>query len=153
VLKSVGGVLKNGRGGFKNVFEVGVILGEGDLLALQPGSLVTPSRELLRFPVGIEFLGRSVNVLGETADGLLPPSVSGYRLVEAEAPSIISRSSVCEPLKTGLLAVDSLVPIGRGQRQLIIGDRQTGKTSLALEAIIAQTRLKHLYLMSSLLRL
>jgi F0F1-type ATP synthase alpha subunit len=137
------------------VFQVGIIFITGDLLELQPGSKIFPSGRLLRFPTGIEFLGRTIGVLGEVTDGdkVLCPKVSEYRLVEAEAPSIISRKGVCEPLRTGVLALDSIVPIGKGQRQLIIGDRQTGKTSLALEAVINQTRLKHLYLMSSLLRL
>ena len=89
-------------------------------------------------PVGENFIGRVVNALGEPIDGLGEIPAEDYRLVEQPAPSIVDRKSVSEPLETGILAIDSMFPIGRGQRELIIGDRQTGKTSIALDTIINQ---------------
>lgn len=89
-------------------------------------------------PVGEKYIGRVVNALGEPIDGRGPIQSEDYRLVEQPAPSIVDRKSVSEPLETGILAIDSMFPIGRGQRELIIGDRQTGKTSIALDTIINQ---------------
>ena len=88
--------------------------------------------------VGRIVIGRIVNALGEPIDGLGEIEAEAYRLVEQPAPSIVDRKSVCEPLETGILAIDSMFPIGRGQRELIIGDRQTGKTSIAIDTILNQ---------------
>jgi proton translocating ATP synthase F1 alpha subunit len=96
------------------------------------------SFSILDIPVGFGFLGRVVDSLGNPIDGLSPISSYRRRPVEIKAPGIIPRQAVSEPLQTGLLAVDSMVPVGRGQRELIIGDRQTGKTAIALDAIINQ---------------
>ncbi len=102
------------------------------------GSRVKRSYKKAGVPVGHEFLGRVINALGEPIDGGDDISADEYRLVEQEAPSIVDRKSVSVPLETGILAIDSMFPIGRGQRELIIGDRQTGKTSIALDTIINQ---------------
>ena len=102
------------------------------------GSKAKRSYKKAGVPVGNEFLGRVINALGEPIDGGDDISSDEYRLVEQEAPSIVDRKSVSEPLATGILAIDSMFPIGRGQRELIIGDRQTGKTSIALDTIINQ---------------
>ena len=88
--------------------------------------------------MGSGFLGRVVNALGDTIDGLGPVKEEDYYPVEREAPGIVERKSVSVPMETGILAIDSMFPIGRGQRELIIGDRQTGKTSIALDTIINQ---------------
>ena len=85
-------------------------------------------------------LGRVVNPLGQPIDGKGPIKAEGTRPVEFKAPGVISRQPVNEPMQTGILAIDSMVPIGRGQRELIIGDRQTGKTAIAVDAIINQKR-------------
>ena len=89
-------------------------------------------------PVGDSMLGRIVNALGEPLDGMGDIEVDGYRNIEAPAPSVIMRKEVEQPLQTGLKAIDSLVPIGKGQRELIIGDRETGKTAIAIDTIINQ---------------
>src|SRR6202044_3211514 len=89
-------------------------------------------------PVGEAMIGRVVNPLGQPIDGKGPIKTTKFRLVEIIAPSIVDRYPVTEPLQTGLKAIDSMIPIGRGQRELIIGDRQTGKTAVAIDAIIAQ---------------
>ncbi len=89
-------------------------------------------------PVGDGFIGRVVNALCEPIDGLGSIKADDYRLVENSAPSIVDRKSVSEPLETGILSIDSMFPIGRGQRELIIGDRQTGKSSIALDTILNQ---------------
>ncbi len=89
-------------------------------------------------PVGSGFLGRVVNALGEPIDGLGPVKEEDYLPVEEEAPGIVDRKSVGVPMETGILAIDSMFPIGRGQRELIIGDRQTGKTSIAMDTILNQ---------------
>lgn len=89
-------------------------------------------------PVGEKFIGRVVNALGEPIDGKGPIEADGYRPIEQEAPGIVERKSVDTPMETGILAIDSMFPIGRGQRELIIGDRQTGKTSIATDTIINQ---------------
>jgi F-type H+-transporting ATPase subunit alpha len=113
-----------------------VILGNGT--ELREGMGVKRLGELLRVPVGDALLGRVVNALGEPIDGKGPIETTEVRLVEEKAPGIMDRKSVHEPLATGIKAIDALVPIGRGQRELIIGDRQTGKTTVAIDAIINQ---------------
>ncbi len=105
---------------------------------IREGSRVTRTCRRAGIPVGEEFKGRVVNALGEPIDGAGPIKEEGYRPIEAAAPSIVERKSVGTPLETGILAIDSMFPIGRGQRELIIGDRQTGKTSIALETILNQ---------------
>jgi F-type H+-transporting ATPase subunit alpha len=102
------------------------------------GSIVKSTGKIAQIPVGAEFLGRVVNPLGVAIDGKGDIKTDESRLVEAMAPGIISRKSVCEPLQTGITSIDSMIPIGRGQRELIIGDRQTGKTSIAVDTIINQ---------------
>jgi F-type H+-transporting ATPase subunit alpha len=113
-----------------------VILGGG--VELREGMSVKRMGKLLKVPVGDALLGRVVNALGEPIDGKGPIETSETRFVEEKAPGIMDRKSVHEPLATGIKAIDALVPIGRGQRELIIGDRQTGKTTVALDAIINQ---------------
>jgi len=113
-----------------------VILGSGE--GLKEGMSVKRLGKLLRVPVGDALLGRVVNALGEPIDGKGPIEATETRFVEEKAPGIMDRKSVHEPLATGIKAIDALVPIGRGQRELIIGDRQTGKTTVALDAIINQ---------------
>ena len=113
-----------------------VILGSG--VSLKEGMSVKRLGKLLRVPVGDALLGRVVNALGEPIDGKGPIETTETRFVEEKAPGIMDRKSVHEPLATGIKAIDALVPIGRGQRELIIGDRQTGKTTVALDAIINQ---------------
>jgi F-type H+/Na+-transporting ATPase subunit alpha len=113
-----------------------VILGAG--AALREGMSVKRLGKLLKVPVGDALLGRVVNALGEPIDGKGPIETTETRFVEEKAPGIMNRKSVHEPLATGIKAIDALVPIGRGQRELIIGDRQTGKTTVALDAIINQ---------------
>ena len=105
---------------------------------IKEGSLVKRTGKVLSVPVGEGFLGRVVNALGEPIDGKGPISISGTRPIESEAPGIIERKSVSVPLQTGIKAIDSMIPIGRGQRELIIGDRQTGKTEIAIDTIINQ---------------
>ena len=89
-------------------------------------------------PVGDAMVGRVVNALGEPIDGKGPIKASGYRPIERIAPGVVQRKDVDTPVQTGLKAIDSMIPIGRGQRELIIGDRQTGKTALAIDTIINQ---------------
>jgi len=116
---------------------VGVVLmGEGRNVC--EGDSVRATGEIAQVPVGDAFLGRIVNPLAVPIDGLGDISDSGKRLIEAPAPGIISRRSVHEPLQTGLVSVDSMIPVGRGQRELIIGDRQTGKTAVAVDTILNQ---------------
>ena len=102
------------------------------------GTLVTRSGKRAGIPVGEKFLGRVIDPLGEPIDGKGPIEAEGYNPIEKQAPGILERQSVDTPLHTGILAIDSMFPIGRGQRQLIIGDRQTGKTSIATDAILNQ---------------
>ena len=92
----------------------------------------------IKVPVGKVTLGRMVNVLGEPIDGMGPIEVEGYRPIEFKAPGVMARKGVCEPVQTGLLAIDAMIPIGRGQRELIIGDRKTGKTAVGIDTIINQ---------------
>jgi len=113
-----------------------VILGAG--INLKEGISVKRLGRLLRVPVGDALLGRVINALGEPIDGKGPIETTETRFVEEKAPGIMDRKSVHEPMATGIKAIDALVPIGRGQRELIIGDRQTGKTTVALDAIINQ---------------
>ena len=113
-----------------------VLLGSDE--GIQGGDLVTATGERVRVPVGHQLLGRVVNPLGEPLDGQRPFEIVETRYLEREAPDIIERAPVEEPLHTGLKVVDALVPIGRGQRELILGNRQTGKTALAVDAILNQ---------------
>ncbi len=105
---------------------------------IREGSTVHRTGKVLSVPVGEALLGRVVNALGEPIDGKGPVEYSGTRPLESEAPGIIERESVSVPLQTGIKAIDSMIPIGRGQRELIIGDRQTGKTEIAVDTIINQ---------------
>ena len=113
-----------------------VLMGTG--LNILEGSAVRSTGKIAQIPVGDEFLGRVVNALAVPIDGKGDIVTSESRLVESMAPGIITRKSVCEPVQTGITAIDAMIPIGRGQRELIIGDRQTGKTSVALDTIINQ---------------
>jgi F-type H+-transporting ATPase subunit alpha len=113
-----------------------VILGKGK--GVVEGTAVKRTGKLLRIPTGDALLGRVVNALGEPIDGKGPIETTGDRYIEERAPGIMGRKSVHEPLQTGIKAIDALVPIGRGQRELIIGDRQTGKTTVAIDSIISQ---------------
>lgn len=117
--------------------EVGIVVFGNDKL-IEQGDRVWRTKNIVTVPVGNALLGRVVDVLGNPIDGLGAIKLAKKRLVESKAPGIISRQSVSEPLQTGLKCVDSIVPIGRGQRELIIGDRQTGKTAIALDAILNQ---------------
>ena len=105
---------------------------------IREGTVVRRTGKVLSVPVGEKMLGRVVNALGEPIDGKGPIEYSGFNPIEAEAPGIIERKSVAVPLQTGIKAIDSMIPIGRGQRELIIGDRQTGKTEIAIDTIINQ---------------
>ena len=116
---------------------VGVVL-LGDDRNIKEGDEVRRTERIAEVPVGEALLGRVVNPLGEPIDGKGPIETSENRRVEVIAPGIVARKSVHEPLQTGLKAIDSMVPIGRGQRELIIGDRQTGKTAIAMDTIINQ---------------
>jgi F-type H+-transporting ATPase subunit alpha len=116
---------------------VGVVLiGEGR--RVREGSSVLTTGKIAQVPVGAAFLGRIVNPLAVPIDGLGDIRSTGTRLIEAPAPGIVSRRSVHEPLQTGLVSIDSMIPVGRGQRELIIGDRQTGKTAVAVDTILNQ---------------
>ena len=106
--------------------------------SVREGTVVRRTGKVLSVPVGEKMLGRVVNALGEPIDGKGPIEYSGWGPIEAEAPGIIERKSVSVPLQTGIKAIDSMIPIGRGQRELIIGDRQTGKTEIAIDTIINQ---------------
>lgn len=116
---------------------IGVILFGNDN-GIKEGTRVVRTGQIAGVPVGEEYLGRVVNALGEPIDGEGEIPVVGYRPIEFPAPSIVDRKSVNVPLETGILSIDSMFPIGRGQRELIIGDRQTGKTSIALDTILNQ---------------
>lgn len=116
---------------------VGVVL-MGDGRDILEGSSVKATNKIAQIPVGEGYLGRVVDALARPIDGKGDPSTSDTRLIESGAPGIIGRQSVCEPLQTGITAIDSMIPIGRGQRELIIGDRQTGKSSVAIDTIINQ---------------
>lgn len=113
-----------------------VLMGQG--LEVQEGSSVRATGKIAQIPVGEGFLGRIVNSLAQPIDGKGEIQTVETRLLESNAPGIIARRSVYEPLQTGLIAIDSMIPIGRGQRELIIGDRQTGKTAIAVDTILNQ---------------
>ena len=120
--------------------EVGVII-LGDYTQLEEGDEVRTTGKLLQVPVGKGLLGRVVNTLGEPLDGKGPIESNVYYPVEKIAPGIIRRSPVSQPVQTGIMAIDAMIPIGRGQRELIIGDRSTGKTTICIDTIISQARL------------
>jgi len=120
--------------------EVGVIV-LGDYTLLHEGDEVRTTGKLLQVPVGMGLLGRVVNTLGEPVDGKGPIKSDVFYPVERMAPGIIRRQSVRQPVQTGIMAIDAMIPIGRGQRELIIGDRSTGKTTICIDAIISQARL------------
>ncbi|MGY4685019.1 F0F1 ATP synthase subunit alpha [Micromonospora aurantiaca (nom. illeg.)] len=120
-----------------DVREIGVVV-LGDFGGIEEGQRVKRTGRVLSVPVGDAFLGRVVNALGEPIDGLGDIANEGFRELELQAPNVMSRKSVDEPLQTGIKAVDAMTPIGRGQRQLIIGDRKTGKTTVALDTILNQ---------------
>ena len=110
----------------------------GSDAGIKEGSIVKRTGKVVSVPVGDAMIGRVVNALGQPIDGAGPIETTEYRAIESRAPGIIERQPVKEPLQTGIKAIDSMIPIGRGQRELIIGDRQTGKTAIALDAIINQ---------------
>ncbi|NGM82272.1 F0F1 ATP synthase subunit alpha [Paenibacillus sp. 7124] len=116
---------------------VGVVI-LGEYTEIREGDQVKRTGRIMQVPVGEALLGRVVNPLGQPLDGKGPIETTEFRPVENNAPGVIERKSVHEPMQTGLKAIDSMVPIGRGQRELIIGDRQTGKTAIAIDAIINQ---------------
>eukprot|EP00303_Exanthemachrysis_gayraliae_P003310 CAMPEP_0206002658 /NCGR_PEP_ID=MMETSP1464-20131121/2875_1 /ASSEMBLY_ACC=CAM_ASM_001124 /TAXON_ID=119497 /ORGANISM="Exanthemachrysis gayraliae, Strain RCC1523" /LENGTH=501 /DNA_ID=CAMNT_0053376009 /DNA_START=3000 /DNA_END=4505 /DNA_ORIENTATION=- len=116
---------------------VGVVL-MGDGRDILEGSTVRATGKIAQIPVGEAFLGRVVDALARPIDGKGNIASTDTRLIESMAPGIIARQSVCEPLQTGITAIDAMIPIGRGQRELIIGDRQTGKTAVAIDTIINQ---------------
>ena len=117
--------------------EIGVIV-LGEFTGIVEGMEVTRTGEVLSVPVGDAFLGRVVDPLGAPIDGLGDIKADGRRALELQAPGVMQRKSVHEPMQTGIKAIDAMIPIGRGQRQLIIGDRQTGKTAIAIDTIINQ---------------
>ena len=117
--------------------DVGIII-LGNFDDIREGDQVKRTGEIMRVPVGDELIGRVVNPLGQPVDGLGDIKASKTRPIEASAPGVMQRQSVNQPLQTGIKAIDALVPIGRGQRELIIGDRKTGKTSLAVDTILNQ---------------
>ena len=116
---------------------IGVVLLGSDML-VKEGDIVKATGRVVEVPVGEEMIGRVVNSLGQPIDGKGPINTTKYRPVEFPAPGVIDRRSVYQPLQTGIKAIDSMIPIGRGQRELIIGDRQTGKTAIAVDTIINQ---------------
>ena len=117
--------------------EIGVVV-LGEFTGIEEGMEVTRTGEVLSVPVGEGYLGRVVDPLGTPIDGLGEIATDGRRALELKAPGVMQRKSVHEPLQTGIKAIDAMIPIGRGQRQLIIGDRQTGKTAIAIDTIINQ---------------
>ncbi|GIU96313.1 MAG: ATP synthase subunit alpha [Actinomycetota bacterium] len=117
--------------------EIGCII-FGDAAAIEEGDPVKQTGQILSIPVGDGFLGRVVDALGRPIDDRGPIPATERRALEVQAPSVVSRQPVKEPLQTGITAIDAMTPIGRGQRELIIGDRQTGKTAIAIDTIIAQ---------------
>ena len=119
--------------------EIGVVI-LGDFAGIEEGQEVRRTGEVLSVPVGDGYLGRVVDPLGNPIDGLGEIKTEGRRILEAQAPDVMHRHPVDEPLSTGLKAIDAMTPIGRGQRQLIIGDRQTGKTAIAIDTIINQKK-------------
>jgi len=120
--------------------EVGAII-LGDYTKIKEGDEVRTTGKLLQVPVGKGLLGRVVNVLGQPLDGKGPIKETGFYPVEKIAPGIIRRKSVSQPVQTGIMAIDAMIPIGRGQRELIIGDRSTGKTTIGVDTMINQARI------------
>ena len=120
-----------------DIDEVGAVL-FGDVDSIKEGDECRTTGRVMDIPVGRAMLGRVVNPLGQPIDGLGPIDATHRRPIEFKAPGIMERQPVCEPVQTGLLAIDAMVPIGRGQRELIIGDRKTGKTAIAIDAIVNQ---------------
>jgi F-type H+-transporting ATPase subunit alpha len=120
-----------------DVREIGVVV-LGEFSGIEEGQTVKRTGEVLAVPVGDGFLGRMVGPLGEPLDGLGPIADTTLRALELQAPSVVQRQPVKEPMQTGIKAIDAMTAIGRGQRQLIIGDRQTGKTAIAIDTIINQ---------------
>ncbi|XVQ87984.1 F0F1 ATP synthase subunit alpha [Microbispora siamensis] len=120
-----------------DVREIGAVV-LGDFSGIEEGQQVRRTGEVLSVPVGDDFLGRVVDPLGNPLDGKGPIAAEGRRALELQAPSVVQRQPVKEPLQTGLKAIDAMTPIGRGQRQLIIGDRGTGKTAIAVDTILNQ---------------
>lgn len=116
---------------------VGAVL-FGDVDVIEEGDEVRTTGRIMDIPVGRAMLGRVVNSLGQPIDGLGPIDTTSRRPIEFKAPGIMERQPVCEPVQTGLMAIDAMVPIGRGQRELIIGDRKTGKTAIAIDTIVNQ---------------
>ena len=135
LLEFPGGVL--GLAFNLDVAEIGCIL-LGEAAHIQEGDPVKQTGQILSVPVGDGFLGRVVNALGEPIDDLGPIRADARRNLEVQAPNVVSRQPVKEPLYTGITAIDAMTAIGRGQRELIIGDRQTGKTAVAIDAILNQ---------------
>src|SRR5215216_3390063 len=121
--------------------EIGAVL-LGDDARVKAGAKVRLSGKLLEIPVGPEMIGRVVDPLGRPLDGKGPIKAKETNPLERQAPGVMDRESVKEPLMTGVMAIDAMVPIGRGQRELIIGDRQTGKTAIAVDTMINQGRHK-----------
>lgn len=117
--------------------EVGAVL-FGDAGSIREGDEVRTTGRVIDIPVGPDMLGRVVNPLGEAIDGLAPIEPVSSRPIEFKAPGIMARMPVCEPVQSGLIAIDAMIPVGRGQRELIIGDRKTGKTAIAIDTIINQ---------------
>ena len=133
-------IFENGSYGMAQNLEstdVGIII-LGDFTDIREGDTIRRTGKIMEVPVGDSLIGRVVDPLGRPVDGLGPINTDKTRPVEAPAPGVMQRKSVSEPLQTGLKAIDALVPIGRGQRELIIGDRQTGKTTIAIDAILNQ---------------
>ncbi|ADO58897.1 ATP F0F1 synthase subunit alpha [Paenibacillus jamilae] len=116
---------------------VGVVI-LGQFSDIREGGQVKRTGQIMQVPVGEAMIGRVVNPLGQPVDGKGPIATTEFRPVESQAPGVMARKSVHEPMQTGIKAIDAMVPIGRGQRELIIGDRQTGKTSIAIDAILNQ---------------
>jgi F-type H+-transporting ATPase subunit alpha len=116
---------------------VGIVI-MGPFTGIREGDQVKRTGRIMEVPVGEELLGRVVNPLGQPVDGKGPANTTQFRPIESPAPGVIDRKSVHEPMQTGIKAIDAMIPIGRGQRELIIGDRQTGKTSIAIDTIINQ---------------
>jgi F-type H+-transporting ATPase subunit alpha len=119
------------------VNDVGIII-LGKFEDISEGDKVKRTGKIMEVPVGEALIGRIINPLGQPVDGKGPIDTTTFRPVETPAPNVMQRQSVCEPLQTGLKAIDALVPIGRGQRELVIGDRKTGKTSIAIDTILNQ---------------
>src|SRR5918995_2649261 len=118
-----------------DVRDIGVVI-LGDFSGIEEGGQVKRTERVLSVPIGDGFLGRVVDALGAPIDGLGEIENEGYRELELQAPNVMNRQSVNEPLQTGIKAIDAMTPIGRGQRQLIIGDRKTGKTTVAVDTIL-----------------